>query len=81
MGLILQAGLAALWLRAVRGDVRFKLFAVGECWDNERTIADWLDEATVSSDNPARLIFRSAGASALFATVTVSGGTDEEKDH
>lgn len=30
----------------------FKLFCVGECWDNERTIDDWLVEANSYVDNP-----------------------------
>jgi hypothetical protein len=49
---IAQAGFTALWLCALRGDVSFKPFAVGECWDSERTIADWLDEPNPWSDNP-----------------------------
>jgi hypothetical protein len=82
MGLILQAGFTALWLRALRGDVSFKPFAVGECWDSERTIADCIDEANAWSDNPVGAFdFRSAGACASFAIVTVSGGAHEEKDH
>lgn len=40
-------------LRALRGEVSFKPFAVGECWDSERTIDDWLDETNAWSDNPA----------------------------
>src|SRR5437773_724068 len=39
-------------LRAPRGDTSFKPYAVGECWDSERTIDDWLDEANAWSDNP-----------------------------
>ena len=39
-------------LRALRDGVSFKPFAIGECWDSERTIADWLDEANAWSDNP-----------------------------
>jgi len=49
MGLILQAGFTALWLRALRGDVSFKPFAVG---DSEWPIADCIDEANAWSDNP-----------------------------
>ena len=32
-------------LRALRSGTSFKPYAVGECWDSERTIDDWLDEA------------------------------------
>ena len=39
-------------LRALRYDVSFKPYAVGECWDSERTIDDWLDETNAWSDNP-----------------------------
>src|SRR5690349_9658710 len=39
-------------LRALRGDTSFKPYAVGECWDSERTIDDWLDEVNAWSDNP-----------------------------
>jgi alpha-amylase len=39
-------------LRALRDGSPFKPFAVGECWDSERTIDDWLDEANAWSDNP-----------------------------
>ena len=39
-------------LRALRDGISFKPFAIGECWDSERTIADWLDEANAWSDNP-----------------------------
>jgi alpha-amylase len=39
-------------LRALRRDTSFKPYAVGECWDSERTIDDWLDEANPWSDNP-----------------------------
>src|SRR3989440_2166694 len=40
-------------LRALRDDKTFKPYAVGECWDSERTIDDWLDETNAWSDNPA----------------------------
>ena len=30
----------------------FKPFSVGECWDNSRTIEDWLTETNAWSDNP-----------------------------
>jgi alpha-amylase len=39
-------------LRALRGDVSFKPYGVGECWDSERTIDDWLDAVNNWSDNP-----------------------------
>ena len=39
-------------LRALRGRKSFKPYAVGECWDCERTIEEWLDEANAWSDNP-----------------------------
>src|SRR6267378_4036435 len=39
-------------LRALRDGTSFKPYAVGECWDSERTIDDWLDEANAWSDNP-----------------------------
>src|SRR5262249_56161489 len=39
-------------LRALHSGTSFKPYAVGECWDSERTIGDWLDEATAWSDNP-----------------------------
>jgi len=39
-------------LRALRGKKSFKPYAVGECWDCDRTIGDWLDEANAWSDNP-----------------------------
>ncbi len=39
-------------LRALRDRTSFKPYAVGECWDSERTIGDWLDETNAWSDNP-----------------------------
>ncbi len=39
-------------LRAPHDGKVFKPFGVGECWDNDRTIEDWLDEANAWSDNP-----------------------------
>ena len=39
-------------LRGLRSGTSFKPYAVGECWDSERTIDDWLDEANAWSDNP-----------------------------
>jgi alpha-amylase len=35
-----------------RNDYTFKLFGVGEDWDKERSIEDWLDQANAWSDNP-----------------------------
>lgn len=35
-----------------RFDAGFKPYGVGECWDSERTIDDWLDETNIWSDNP-----------------------------
>jgi alpha-amylase len=40
-------------LRGLREDREFKPFGVGECWDSDRTIQDWLDETNAWSDNPA----------------------------
>jgi alpha-amylase len=40
-------------LRALHDGKVFKPFGVGECWDNDRTIEDWLNEANAWSDNPA----------------------------
>jgi alpha-amylase len=39
-------------LRALRDDYVFKPFGVGECWDSDRVIEDWLGEANAWSDNP-----------------------------
>ena len=39
-------------LRALRDGRSFKPYAVGECWDSDRTIKEWLDEANAWSDNP-----------------------------
>lgn len=39
-------------LRTLRNDNPVKPFGVGECWDSERTIDDWLDETNTWSDNP-----------------------------
>ncbi len=38
-------------LRALRDGKVFKPYGVGECWDNDRTIMDWLSEANAWSDN------------------------------
>jgi hypothetical protein len=80
---IAQAGFTTLRLRALAGDVSFKPFAVGECCDSERTIGDWPDEDNAWLDNPVGafdfpLRWRLRD---FFATVTASGGADEEKDH
>lgn len=39
-------------LRTVRDYRAFKPYGVGECWDSDRTIEDWLNEANAWSDNP-----------------------------
>ena len=39
-------------LRGLHDDVAFKPFSVGECWDSDRTIDDWLAEANTWNDNP-----------------------------
>jgi alpha-amylase len=43
---------AIMELRGLHGTAAFKPFAVGECWDNSRTIEDWLGETNAWSDNP-----------------------------
>ncbi len=40
-------------LRAIKNAKSYKPFGVGECWDSDRTIDDWLDETNAWSDNPA----------------------------
>jgi len=40
-------------LRAIRNGTVLKPFGVGECWDSDRRISDWLDETNAWSDNPA----------------------------
>ncbi len=40
-------------LRGVKDGKGFKPFGVGECWDSQRTILDWLEETNAWSDNPA----------------------------
>lgn len=35
-----------------KSDQGFKPFCVGECWDNERTIDDWLSSVNTFMDNP-----------------------------
>jgi len=39
-------------LRGLKGEQSFKPFGVGECWDSDRTINDWLAEVNTWSDNP-----------------------------
>jgi alpha-amylase len=39
-------------LRGLHGTEAFKPFGVGECWDSDRTVEDWLVEANTWSDNP-----------------------------
>ncbi|MGE5399415.1 MAG: alpha-amylase family glycosyl hydrolase, partial [Ignavibacteriales bacterium] len=40
-------------LRGLRDNKVISPFGVGECWDSERTIQDWLDETNSWSDNTA----------------------------
>ncbi len=35
-----------------KSDIAFKPFCVGECWDGERTIGDWLSAVNAFIDNP-----------------------------
>jgi alpha-amylase len=39
-------------LRGLRNDAAYRPFGVGECWDTDRTILDWMAEANAWSDNP-----------------------------
>lgn len=39
-------------LRTLRTGAPLKPYGVGECWDQERIIDDWLDETNAWSDNP-----------------------------
>lgn len=41
-------------LRTLRDNQPFKPCGIGECWVEERTIEDWLNETNAWSDNPAR---------------------------
>ena len=43
---------AILELRGLRGMNNFKPFGIGECWDTDRSIYDWLGEVNTWSDNP-----------------------------
>ena len=40
-------------LRTVKNGKPHRPYGVGECWDSERIIADWLDETNAWSDNPS----------------------------
>jgi alpha-amylase len=40
-------------LRAIKNGKSSKPFGVGECWDSDRIIDEWLDETNAWSDNPA----------------------------
>lgn len=39
-------------LRGLKGEAGFSPFGVGECWDSDRTIDDWLSEVNTWNDNP-----------------------------
>ncbi|MBI3600128.1 MAG: DUF1939 domain-containing protein [Nitrospinae bacterium] len=39
-------------LRCIKNKKSYKPYSVGECWDSERRIEDWLDETNAWSDNP-----------------------------
>ncbi len=39
-------------LRYLKNNKGYKPFAVGECWDSDRVIDDWLDETNAWMDNP-----------------------------
>ncbi|HEY4112350.1 alpha-amylase family glycosyl hydrolase [Puia sp.] len=39
-------------LRGLQNDLVYRPFGVGECWDTDRTILDWLTETNAWSDNP-----------------------------
>ena len=38
-------------LRSLRNNQAIRPFGVGECWDSDRTISEWLDETNAWSDN------------------------------
>jgi alpha-amylase len=38
-------------LRGIKDEKGYKPYGVGECWDSERSIRDWLDETNAWSDN------------------------------
>jgi len=39
-------------MRSLKGDTEFNPFGVGECWDSDRNIYDWLAEVNTWNDNP-----------------------------
>src|SRR5579871_5173890 len=39
-------------LRGIRNELSYRPFGVGECWDTDRDILDWLAETNAWSDNP-----------------------------
>lgn len=39
-------------MRSLKGDDEFNPFGVGECWDSDRNIYDWLAEVNTWNDNP-----------------------------
>jgi alpha-amylase len=39
-------------LRGIRNELSYRPFGVGECWDSDRPILDWLNETNAWSDNP-----------------------------
>lgn len=39
-------------MRGLKGNAEFDPFGVGECWDSDRNIYDWLAEVNTWSDNP-----------------------------
>lgn len=39
-------------LRGLKDEKGYKPYGVGECWDSDRTIHDWLDETNAWADNP-----------------------------
>ncbi|MBU7585893.1 MAG: DUF1939 domain-containing protein [Nostoc sp. TH1S01] len=39
-------------LRGIREEKGYKPYGVGECWDSDRKIQDWLNETNAWSDNP-----------------------------
>jgi alpha-amylase len=39
-------------LRGVKNNIPYKPFGVGECWDGQYTIEEWLNETNSWSDNP-----------------------------
>jgi len=43
---------AIMEMRGLKGNAEFNPFGVAECWDSDRTIYDWLEEANNWSDDP-----------------------------